>query len=283
MKGGDTTFYIKLCDDKCLVPTVRGSVYRGENLNQTLRFLIPHTVDSVGVAEATIYMNYIRPDNSFDVVAIQRADESYNDQYYLYELPITCKLTWFAGECRVWLQIMAGDPYLPTVVKTGECIVFVHRSANLDSMISDEYISELYRIEHKLDDSVAEINAVLAVKADNMVFHAEDSTIQLTAGGEPIGDRIRVCTVDGKHIENMMISSDGDLIVYYTDGTWKNLGHVVGKDGVVYVPHIDEHKVMTFTIEDEPGEIPEPVDLNPFDEWEPIEDEGTSDYIWEPI
>lgn len=283
MMGGDTTFYIKLCDDKCLVPTVRSTVYRGENLNQTLRFLIPHTVDNINVDEATVLMNYIRPDNSFDVIALERSAESYSEQYYLYEIPLTCKLTWFAGECRVWLQMMAGDPHLPTIVKTGECIVFVHRSTNLDSLVSDEYISELYRIERKLDASVKEINAVLAVKADNMVFHAEDSTIQLLANGQPVGDRIKVCAAEDKHIEDMIITTSGDLIVYFTDGTWKNLGRVVGKDGVVYVPHIDEHKILTFTIEDEPGVIPDPVDLNPFDEWEPIEDEGITDYIWESI
>lgn len=56
------------------------------------------------------------------------------------------------------------------------------------------------------------------------------------------------------------------------------------KDGKVYVPHLDEHRVLTWTVEDEAGEVPEPVDLNPDDEWQPIdEDEMESDYVWEPL
>lgn len=85
-------------------------------------------------------------------------------------------------------------------------------------------------------------------------------------------------------VTNAGISSDNELILTFNDGTVKNLGSVMGKDGAVYVPHISERKVLTFTIEDEPGEIPEPVDLNPNDEWSEIEgDEVVSDYIWEPM
>lgn len=262
---------------------MRSPVYRGENLNQSLIFLLPHSVDTIDLNEATIFMNYIRPDGSIDVISLEKMGADYNEDYMEYHLPVTCRLTWFAGECRIWLQIMAGDPYCPQIAKTGECIVFVHRSHDIDSCIPDGYIAELYRIERKLDQSVEELNAILAIKADNLVFHPEDSTIQLLANGVPVGDRVHVSSAEGKGIADMMITTAGDLIVYFTDGTWKNLGRVVGKDGVVYVPHIDEHKIMTFTIEDEPGVIPDPVDLNPFDEWEPIEDEGITDYIWESI
>ena len=64
----------------------------------------------------------------------------------------------------------------------------------------------------------------------------------------------------------------------------KNLGRVVGKDGAVYVPHISDQKILSFTIEDEPQGVPDPVDLNPNDEWSGI-DESTivSDYIWEQM
>ena len=52
----------------------------------------------------------------------------------------------------------------------------------------------------------------------------------------------------------------------------------------MYVPHISEKKILSFTIEDEPGEIPEPVDLNPNDEWSGIDGSSImSDYIWESM
>lgn len=114
-----------------------------------------------------------------------------------------------------------------------------------------------------------------------MFFHEEDSTIQLLANGEPIGDRIRVSTKDGLIITDMKISMDGELLVFFDDGNVKNLGKVVGEDGAVYVPHLDEHKILSFTLEKRPTEIPAPVDLNPFDEWNGMKNNGSSDYVWE--
>lgn len=51
-------------------------------------------------------------------------------------------------------------------------------------------------------------------------------------------------------------------------------------------PHIDEHHVLTFTVEQEVTELPGPVDLNPNDEWSSMEDEEegiVTDYVWEQM
>lgn len=50
---------------------------------------------------------------------------------------------------------------------------------------------------------------------------------------------------------------------------------------MVFVPEIDDRKVLSWTIK-EVGEdlvVPNPTDLNPYDEWE--SDETTSEYVWE--
>ena len=135
-----------------------------------------------------------------------------------------------------------------------------------------------------LEEMQATIDTAIEAKADNIIFNAEDNTIQLSSAGVAIGDKIVINTNTGAVVTGADISEDNELILTFSDGTVKNLGSVMGKDGAVYVPHISERKVLTFTIEDEPGEIPEPVDLNPNDEWSEIEgDEVVSDYIWEPM
>lgn len=67
---------------------------------------------------------------------------------------------------------------------------------------------------------------------------------------------------DGVGIASLEINDNGELVVTLDNGQVKNLGRIVGADGAVYVPHIDDKKVLSFTIEKEPDKVPDPVDLN---------------------
>ena len=53
------------------------------------------------------------------------------------------------------------------------------------------------------------------------------------------------------------------------------------KGGKVFVPEIDDRKILSWTIQDigDNLTVPSPTDLNPFDEW--VDESSTSDYIWE--
>ena len=84
------------------------------------------------------------------------------------------------------------------------------------------------------------------------------------------------------------INEVGELLITYADGTEDNLGRVTGDDGAVYVPHVSERKILTFTIEDEPMGVPDEVDLNPHDEWSDVEGglDGAgvvTSFVWEHL
>lgn len=52
----------------------------------------------------------------------------------------------------------------------------------------------------------------------------------------------------------------------------------------VYVPTISDDKILTLTLQEEPGVESVSCDLNPFDEWSEIDGaESSSDYIWEQL
>ena len=232
--------------------------------------------------------NYIRADGVADVVVLERSDEPYNDSYLQYTFPVNCKLTKYPGEICTWMQIYTGTPSNPVIAKSGECMLQVQESKNMDDYLCDHQMTALYQLTHTMNTAIEEMNNTIETaienKADNIIFNPEDSTIQLSANGVPVGDKIVVNTNTGAVVTNAGISSDNELILTFSDGTIKNLGSVMGKDGAVYVPHISAQKILTFTIEEEPGEIPEPVDLNPNDEWSEIEGDGVvTDYIWEQM
>lgn len=280
--------YIKLCDDMELTITVNQPIYRGDNLNQNIRYLVPLMVGNVDMLTATVYLNYIRSDGTPDVVMLERQEEKYNESYFQYILPVSSKVSRYAGEVCTWMQICSGPISNPVIAKSGECILRILESKDMDEYLGDRHVTALYQMQKKIDDGFSSVNgaidALIAEKADNIIFNSEDSTIQLTANGVPIGDKVIVSTKSGTAIEDMKISADGELIVIFDNGEIKNLGKVVGSDGVVYVPHVDAHKVLTFTIEKEPGEVPPPTDLNPNDDWGGMDDTTVqTDYIWETI
>ena len=83
-------------------------------------------------------------------------------------------------------------------------------------------------------------------------------------------------------VTNCEVNADGDLIVTLSDETVINAGHVTGADGVTFTPSIDEQKILSWT-NDGGLDNPEPIDLNPFDEWSDIDGSGKTQYVWEPM
>ena len=307
--------YIKLDEDMNLVITKNEPIYRGDHLNRKITYLIPITVGDIDMLRATVYLSYIRADGTADIALLVREDEPYNERYYQYHLPITSTLSRYAGEICTFMQIFSGPPRHPVVAKSGECMLQIIDSKNMDEYISDRNLRLIYEMQRHMEDKVEKAEAalneridktdeVVAAKADNIVFDPEDSTIQLVSTVEvkdeegnptgeyekiPLGDRIFVRADTARGILDMEINELGELIVTFEDETTQNLGVVIGKDGVVYVPHVDEHKVLTFTIESEPSEVPDPVDLNPNDEWSDMGDGdmespgGGSTYVWDDM
>lgn len=54
---------------------------------------------------------------------------------------------------------------------------------------------------------------------------------------------------------------------------------------VVYVPAVDERKILSWTLQEVTDDMPTipSTDLNPNDEWHPTDNEVESEYIWEPM
>jgi len=185
-------FYIKLEDDMSLVITVRDSIYRGDNLNQKIRYLIPLTVGDVDVLTAFIYLNYIRADGTPDVVRLERLEEKYNESYYQYVFPVTSRLTKYPGEVCTWMQICSGPPSCPVVSKSGECVLQIEESKNMDDYICDHQLTALYRLEKSLTSDIEEINELVAAKADSLSYNEESRELRLKSGDIEIGEAVIV-------------------------------------------------------------------------------------------
>lgn len=144
--------YITLLNDMRLVVTKRDTIYRGENMKQAITFLLPLTVGEIDVAVSTIFLSYIRPDGTPDIVMLERDDDMYNSNYYKYTIPVTCKLSRYPGSICMWLQFYDGDPGSPMIRKSGECTITVTNSKSMDDCLGDHQITALYQLKKQLDE-----------------------------------------------------------------------------------------------------------------------------------
>jgi len=144
-------FYIKLDENMDLVITVREPLFRGDNLNRKLVYLIPTMVGDIDMLTAYAYLNYIRADGVADVVVLERMEEMYNESYYQYTLPVTSKLTKYPGEVCTWMQIYTGTPSNPTIQKTGECMLQIQESKNMDDYLCDHQVTAIYQLQKQLE------------------------------------------------------------------------------------------------------------------------------------
>ena len=146
--------YIVLTNENELMITKSDMIYRGDNLSKSVVFLLPSKIGDISTEEITVFLSYIRPDGTPDMVLLERDSVMYNDNYYQFVMPVTCKLSRYPGDVCMWLQFCSGDGYSPSIAKSGECTIRIHNSKNLDDCFSDHQLTALYQIKKQLDNIV---------------------------------------------------------------------------------------------------------------------------------
>lgn len=137
-------------------------------------------------------MTYVRADGVADIVCLDRQDEKYNETYFQYTLPITCKMSKFAGEVCTWLTFYSGSPSSPQIARSGECVLFIQDSKCVDDMIEDSQLTALYQLQKQIADKATELQGELDKKADGLSYDKETRDLQLKSGNDNIGDPVRV-------------------------------------------------------------------------------------------
>lgn len=182
-------FYIKLTDDMELIITARDAIYRGDHLNQKLTFLVPMQVGDIDPAAAALYLSYIRADGTAEIDLLHREKELYNDSYYQFTMPVTSKLTRYAGPVTAFLTIYTGPANAPVISKSGECMLQVQASTNMDDIVTDQGLSLIYSMQKEMEEKLAE---GLAGRANGLAFDDDTRELQLKSGETMIGDPVIV-------------------------------------------------------------------------------------------
>ena len=173
--------YIKLGDDMALNITVNEPIRRGDNLSNKLTFLIPMQLRETDMLSAVVYLCYLRADGSPDIVRLERSEQTYNELYYQYTVPVSCKLTRYPGQVCTWLEVFSGSASNPTIAKSSECLLFIEDAKNIGDYLCGDQITVLYQIDSELGN-----------KVDGLTYDKDSRKLSLTSNGVSISEPVVV-------------------------------------------------------------------------------------------
>lgn len=284
-------YTILLNDTNELITSVKERIMQRSKLVDSLHFLVEPTYKSIDMSGFTAMLEYILPvSREYHSEILVKSDSLYKEKLE-YKLPFDTCLTKEAGNIEIQLTFVkvsldADGKNTQQVRKTSPTTIKILPISAWSDIVAD---NALGAIDQRLIQAEAMIQAASemadyfdSTKADNIVYNEEDNYIQLTANGNPIGDKITLKST-GTNVISIQVNENGELIVNYSDGTSKNIGKVGGVSCTgVYIPSYSADGILTFTLSDKVGEPSYEFDIDKSNDWNPVGDEKTT-YIWNTL
>lgn len=286
-------YTILLNDTNELITSVKERIMQRSKLVDSLHFLVDPMYKGLDMSDFTVMLEYVLPvSREYHSEILVKSDSMYKEKLE-YKLPFDTCLTKEAGNIEIQLTFVkvsldADGNNTQQVRKTSPTTIKILPISAWSDIVAD---SALGAIDQRLIQAEAMINAVGEMaqqldntKADNITYNEEDNYIQLTANGNPIGDKITLKSI-GINIVSIEVNEDGELIVNYSNGISKNIGKVGGTSCVgIYIPSYSKNGILTFTLSEEKGDPSYSFDIDKSNDWNPVEGaEQNSSYFWEKL
>ena len=280
-------YTILLNESNELTTSIRERIMQRSKLVDALHFLVDPIYKGIDMSGFTVTMEYILPvSREYKTECLVKSSSLYKEKLE-YKLPFDTCLTKEAGKIEVQLtftkvELDADGMTTQYVRKTSPTTITIIPIAAWSDVIADSALTALDQRLIQVDamiNAATEMNNYLSeTKADNIVVNNETNTIQLTANGLPIGDAISHYSCG---IKSFDVDENDNIIITLVDGRVIDLGNIPGASGVVFMPYIDDKGILTWT--NNGGlDNPPPYDLNVYDEWTTLPEEGVeTDYVWE--
>ena len=154
------------------------------------------------MTNATVMLEYLLPvSRNYKTEYLALSDERYNNHYLQYKLPFNTNLTSEAGRVELQLTFIYTDldvngKGIQKVRKTSPTTVEIVPISAWSDIIPDAALSSLDQRLIKLDASMRAMNNYLDVldnnQVDNLVYDSNNDTLQLSAKGVGVGDKVSI-------------------------------------------------------------------------------------------
>ena len=196
-------YTILVCDDNSLYGSCKSKIMQKEKLVNKLCFLVAPHYNGYDMSQFTVTMRYLLPiSREFVTETLELSDERY-EEYLKYILPVDTNLTkeWGNIELNLTFTMVGTDDngnVVQRVRKTDNYYLNVAQIPDWDTLIPDSALSALDQRILKQD---AQIKALADLAdafegninlVDNLVYNDTEATLQLSAKGVGVGDKVSV-------------------------------------------------------------------------------------------
>ena len=194
------TFLIN--EDNTITASLTERIMQQSKLVDNLHFLTDQTYKGVNMGEYTVMLEYVLPvSRRYKTEILTKSDELYKNKLE-YVLPFDTNLTSEAGDIEfqltfIHVEMDSEGQTIQRVRKAGPGVVHIIPISKWSDLITDEALGildqRIIALEALNNAMTDRMNANFANKADNITYD-DEHRIQLTSGGKPIGNAIKITT-----------------------------------------------------------------------------------------
>lgn len=211
-------YVILVNNDNSLYGSKKETIMQRSKLVNVLYFVVPQYYKEHDMSEYTVQLEYILPcSRKYCTEILSMSDEKYDDCHLKYTLPFDSNLTSESGSVELQLTFVKTEldengKGIQRVRKTSTTTIEIVPIAAWADIIPDSALSAIDERLIKLDASMRAMNNYLDVvdnnRVDNLEYNDVEETLQLTAKGTPVGNKVSVREILDDGIPVVDLDSD---------------------------------------------------------------------------
>lgn len=212
-------YIILVENNNSLYGSKKEKIMQKEKLFNKLWFLVAPHYNGYDMSQCTVTIRYLLPiSKEFKTETLTLSEDRY-EEYLKYVLPINTNLTKECGDIKLnltftMLDVDNSGNIIQRVRKTDDYIINITQLPNWDSIIPDSALSALDQRILKQDAQIKALtdlaNALDNKQVDNLVYDDKEETLQLSAKGTRIGDKVSVKDMLDEGVPVIDLDSNND-------------------------------------------------------------------------
>lgn len=196
-------YVILVNDDDTLYGSHKERIMQRSKLVENLVFIVdPIYRNTHDMTNATVLLEYVLPiSRKYETINLVLSEERYKDCYLQYKLPFDTNLTSEAGSLELqltfaYVEMDEKGRGIQRVRKTSATTIEIIPITAWSDIVPDSALSALDQRLIKLDAQMRGLNDYVGIlensRVDNLVYNDREETLQLTAKGVGVGDKVSV-------------------------------------------------------------------------------------------